>query len=560
MDRVDARHSGISPADANLAPLQVVWMSPISGYEVNILIGENGAIYLKDEYHIRAINSDGNESWSLPSAYGSFALAHDGTIRVITSSEVTSLGPDGAFLWSVTIPGLNSVLAAPVIDKNDIVYGPLDNRSSPDLIPGIVAVSPEGTIRWTFESAGIPGLSIAIADDGTVLFTTSIYGGSSYLYAINPNGTLKWRSETSSGWMSGRLAVGGDGSIYLTDGNSMQVFGSDGSYKWSFQRSEFFPSPCIGDDIVIVSSDQNVTCLALSGNEMWTYNTHEDVTDQLMMKNGSLMLITRSSVIFLDGNGTLETSARIFETSSSMHSLWNPIIDSDGTIYLIFFGEGSYLVKLGAAPEHPELTARILELTIFLPLTVGLSVIAAIILIIHSSRRKNRKTEGLSDLIPWLWLSIGLRVVGAFLGLIALGLIWQYRGIGGSGYYVNSLYGYDGRDLISLFNYANSDYAVASGAIGVLAFLISILLSLLTWRMAYLGLVGLLAYYGTLLDYFDNGGLLLRSDLSVGLPFGDGYILAWISLVLIFLSGMIWLYAKREPSILFVGKPALKKS
>ncbi len=357
MDRADARHSGVSPVDAVIDPLQVVWMHPV-GYAISVVIGGDGIVYLKDEYHIQAIDSNGSELWTMPLGWGDLAMADDGTMRVFTSSTIKSIGADGTVLWSITVPGLNSALSSPVIDANGTVYGAFDNRSSPDLASGIIAVDSGGTTLWTFESVGVPGLSIAIANDGTILFTTSIYDGPSYLYAINPNGTMKWRVETTSGWMEGKLAVGGDGSVYLTNGNSMHVFGADGSAKWSCGRSERYPPPCIGGDRIIVTSGHNVSCLDPNGNEIWTYNSQDIVNDQLLMKNGSLMLVTQSNVTFLDSNGVQITSAQIFNLGNYERSLWYPVIDSVGTIYLIFYGQGIYLVKLGVAPVHPELAAR----------------------------------------------------------------------------------------------------------------------------------------------------------------------------------------------------------
>lgn len=176
------------------------------------------------------------------------------------------------------------------------------------------------------------------------------------------------------------------------------------------------------------------------------------------------------------------------------------------------------------------------------------------ILVYRFSKRREKRIEGSGDLIPWLWLSIGMRVAGVILGLIALGQIWQYEGIGGSGYYIGSMAGYDGRDYISMLDMSWLPDYLVSGSIVVLVFLLATTLSLLTWKGAFVSLVTLLAYYGLLLGEYGHGNLLWQSNLNVGVPFGDGYVMAWISVFLVLLSGLIWLHAKREPGVLFVRK------
>jgi outer membrane protein assembly factor BamB len=56
----------------------------------------------------------------------------------------------------------------------------------------LYAINPDGTLKWRYGTYSYVHSSPAIGSDGT------IYVGSwdNYLYAINPNGTLKWRYLT----------------------------------------------------------------------------------------------------------------------------------------------------------------------------------------------------------------------------------------------------------------------------------------------------------------------------------------------------------------------------
>ena len=56
----------------------------------------------------------------------------------------------------------------------------------------LYAVNPDGTEKWKFVTEGISNSTPSIGDDGT------IYVGSSdeHLYAVNPDGTMKWKFYT----------------------------------------------------------------------------------------------------------------------------------------------------------------------------------------------------------------------------------------------------------------------------------------------------------------------------------------------------------------------------
>jgi outer membrane protein assembly factor BamB len=56
-----------------------------------------------------------------------------------------------------------------------------------------------------------------------------------YLYAINPNGTRKWRYLTGSAAISSP-AIGSDGTIYVgsSDNKLYAINPADGSKKWEF--------------------------------------------------------------------------------------------------------------------------------------------------------------------------------------------------------------------------------------------------------------------------------------------------------------------------------------
>ncbi|MEM2175649.1 MAG: PQQ-binding-like beta-propeller repeat protein, partial [Candidatus Micrarchaeia archaeon] len=93
--------------------------------------------------------------------------------------------------------------SSPAIGKDGTIYvGSWDNY--------LYAINPDGSLKWKFKTGDNVRSSPAIGKDGT------IYVGSydNYLYAINPDGSLKWKFKTGSSVYSSP-AIGKDGTIYV---------------------------------------------------------------------------------------------------------------------------------------------------------------------------------------------------------------------------------------------------------------------------------------------------------------------------------------------------------
>ena len=67
----------------------------------------------------------------------------------------------------------------------------------------------------SYQTGGYVGSSPAVAADGTVY----VGSGDDYLYAINPDGSLKWRYQTG-GYVGSSPAVAADGTVYVGSANN----------------------------------------------------------------------------------------------------------------------------------------------------------------------------------------------------------------------------------------------------------------------------------------------------------------------------------------------------
>ena len=133
------------------------------------------------------------------------------------------------------------IYSSPAIDSDGTIYvGSYDGN--------LYAVNPDGTLKWKYPTGGnIYSSSPAVSSSGT------IYIGSfdGHLYAINRNGTLKWKY-----WIGGRIysspTIDVGEIIYIGAIDYLYAINPDGTLKWRYKTIEnIYSSPAIGTDGII---------------------------------------------------------------------------------------------------------------------------------------------------------------------------------------------------------------------------------------------------------------------------------------------------------------------
>jgi outer membrane protein assembly factor BamB len=217
----------------------------------------------------------------------------------------------------------------------------------------------DGTMIWEFDTGGAIESSPVISKDGT------IYVGShnGYLFAINQDGTEKWRFDAGppsyderwnvSKSIMATPAIASDGTIYvLSSANHLFAINPDGSEKWRFYvlwGSDFWSSPTIGPDGTIyigsarsqeVSNyDGGLIAVNPDGTEKWLFDDNSGVT--------SVAAIGDDGTIYFGGNVANPAGGNfgtVYALTPSGGKIWeflienwmesSPVIGSDGTIYI----------------------------------------------------------------------------------------------------------------------------------------------------------------------------------------------------------------------------------
>ena len=181
---------------------------------------------------------------------------------------------------------------------------------------------------WTIEIATHTQSIPTIGNDGTIYIGSS----DSYLYALNPNGFLKWKYLTG-GDIYSSPSIGIDGTIYTgSDDYNLYALYSDGTLKWKFLTIGLMrSSPKLGTDgTIYVMGDYILYAINLDGTLKWSVGL-----DDTSYATPAISLDGKT--IYASGGGYMyainsKDGKIIWQYNGG--SVWiSPLVGSDGTVY-----------------------------------------------------------------------------------------------------------------------------------------------------------------------------------------------------------------------------------
>lgn len=236
------------------------------------VIGPDGTIYIHaGSGNLYAIDQNGNIKWSLKVGWMGQepAISSDNTVyvcgievdeRLYNVYYVYALNSDGAMKWKYNVGGI--IYSSLVVSSSRIVYVP---ASTPN---GVIlyAINSNGTLLWekTFPSLASCHTTPAVGKDGT------IYLGADYVYAINSDGSIKWKYSDGFNSFSSPI-VSADGIVYSmsysTSSNGLKcmfyAINQDGTLSWKYEKGGNPNNNCvvIGSDGTIYVSNNDIHAL-----------------------------------------------------------------------------------------------------------------------------------------------------------------------------------------------------------------------------------------------------------------------------------------------------------
>jgi outer membrane protein assembly factor BamB len=225
---------------------RVAWSVPLSGDNANVdlTIGADGTIFVvtndSEQSHWYAVSPRGAVLWTLdlPHGFSTPAIGTDGTLyRGLTDGGLIAVSPNGTIRWM--LEELDGIRTSPAIGPDGTVYVAGHKH--------VYAASPDGDLRWTFEAdtTVFAHSSPAVASDGTIY----VGGTDGVLYAINPNGSLRWKFEVGeSNYIYSGPSIDRDGRVYFGALRGLYAVGPDGSGGARLLDRTVSSTPSIGPD------------------------------------------------------------------------------------------------------------------------------------------------------------------------------------------------------------------------------------------------------------------------------------------------------------------------
>ena len=237
-------------------------------------------------------------------------------------SSVDTIADTGWPKWSYTTGG-GIGDSSPAIGADGTIYVGSEDHN-------LYAINPNGTLKWSYTTGDWIESSPAIGADATIYVGSNDHN----LYTIDPNGGLKW-SYTTGGGIASSPAIGADGTIYVgSDDNNIYAINPNGGLKWSYTTGNWIASsPAIGADgtIYVGSSDHKLYAIDPNGTLKWSYTTDSQiVSSPAIGADGTIYVGSDGYKLYaINPDGTLKWS---YTTGGSVRS--SPAIGADGTIYI----------------------------------------------------------------------------------------------------------------------------------------------------------------------------------------------------------------------------------
>jgi hypothetical protein len=300
-------------------------------------VAPNGSVYVSTfgEQHsspaggsLYGVSSTGRIDWA---HYGcviysvpSFGL--DGTAYFGGGGGITAFDSAGNFKWcygngDFVVGGHNgSVIESlqPTIGSDGTIY-----YFSTD---GFRALTPTGKLKWFYPytptaSSDLFLLMPAVGPDGTIYFADR------NLYALNPDGTLKW-SKSYADWLIAMCPlIGPDGTLYLTSQGqtgpqAIYAIAPDGTLLWMSVQAEPFRN---------ISLDKHGNLYTIVFGAMTQLNSSGQVTNSFGgTTSGWFVVGSDGTVCYRDST----TGDIVMSGGHAMGSDWDPFaLADDDTIY-----------------------------------------------------------------------------------------------------------------------------------------------------------------------------------------------------------------------------------
>jgi len=276
----------------------------------------------------------------------------------ISADYFYSYSKDGKLLWKTKLdsdsfprPPQSGIL---IDSSNTIYFGSLDGY--------FYALNMDGTVKWKYQTEPMVELVWPNIDLEGNLYIVN--GRSGELVSIHPDGTLNWKVVYGNGFIQKSPAISPDGQTIYIFGkvSNLYAINLDGSLKWTFNKTYSSKAPVIDNEgnIYFVDEElpQNLTSIKPDGTIKWktvlsSSGGAEPNSIPTIDKDGNILVIGADSsyynrsLISVGSNGVVNWIFSLFDFTTQADDIWQPLIcDNEGTVYVgSSFGKYFYAVS-----------------------------------------------------------------------------------------------------------------------------------------------------------------------------------------------------------------------
>lgn len=239
------------------------------------------------------------------------------------------VGPASAsILWSYDLNG--PMINSPAVGPDGTIY--TGSVWDEDLKPSayIYAINPNGTLKWRFETGFYDDQSVSSPSLGP---EGNVYVGTAHnvFYALNSSGQEIWRYTTLDQIVT-HAVVAPSGTVYAKLDGFLIAFSPAGQVQWQFPVGSNTPgSPTLATDgTIYVPGDGGLFAINPNGTQRWKYASQDSFSSPAVAPDGKIIYAT-GNLYAINPNGT--QAWQQFGVGTAPYSA--PTIDTAGNIYLI---------------------------------------------------------------------------------------------------------------------------------------------------------------------------------------------------------------------------------
>lgn len=217
------------------------------------------------------INGETEEIFKADMRLKSPVIGSEGLIYLTTTGSMDSTGhklyclfPDGSIKWEFLIN--NTDFSKPVIDNLGNVY----MFTYGNKIGTLFSIRDNGTLNWSYKFNSVNWYEPVISKDGVIYIGLNV---NQTLCAFSKTGQKLWERVLGQGLGSYPITIANDGTIYACVSSTLFALDPDGSTKWRYMPKEgnVVTTPAIDKEgnLYLNLSAFRLISLSRNGEERW---------------------------------------------------------------------------------------------------------------------------------------------------------------------------------------------------------------------------------------------------------------------------------------------------